>query len=420
MSIFDRQSRINSLLQGTQGAPIGRANIVRTPTSLEQMLAQSNAQRRSASPMSAPQSPMTQRILADLAAKRVAPAQAGMATPTAAPIAAPAGGSFMDKLMTPQSQGMLNAAAAGFEASGYQDRPVSLGQVLGRMGTVGMQAYNNAEDRIAAQKAAAQKSVIDRLLAQAQLAKAARPETTSFLRNLAAAQIDPQSEQGQKLLMEHLSKPATNIDMKGASAMESEGVKFGYKRIDQVQQAIEVDRSLAPRVEQIIDLISGGAETGSIANATIGLRQLGRDLGFLNEAQDKELTDQEILRQAMSYMVPRMRVAGSGASSDRDMAFFAQAAPAMENSPQGNLIIANMFKQKMNYDKKRLDMMQSYLKDNRNLLGFDAWADEKQGDGVYRKASTQDELDALVNNGAIKEGEVFYNGLAGEFQILGQ
>jgi hypothetical protein len=220
--------------------------------------------------------------------------------------------------------------------------------------------------------------------------------------------------------MEHLSKPATNIDMKGASAMETEGVKFGYKRIDQVQQAIEVDRSLAPRVEQIIDLISGGAETGAIANATIGLRQLGRDLGFLNEAQEKELTDQEILRQAMSYMVPRMRVAGSGASSDRDMAFFAQAAPAMINSPQGNLIIASMFKQKMNYDKERLDLMQSYLKDNRNLLGFDAWADEKQGDGVYHKAGTQDELDALVDGGTIKEGDVFYNGLAGEFQILGQ
>tara|TARA_R110000772_G_scaffold207074_1_gene317654 strand:+ start:516 stop:1616 length:1101 start_codon:yes stop_codon:yes gene_type:complete len=156
MSIFDRQSRINSLLQGTQGAPMGRANIVRTPTSLEQMLAQSNAQRQSASPMSAPQSPMTQRILADLAAKRVAPAQAGMATP----IAAPAGGSFMDKLMTPQSQGMLNAAAAGFEASGYQDRPVSLGQVLGRMGTAGMQAYTAAEDRqakLASSLAAAQR-----------------------------------------------------------------------------------------------------------------------------------------------------------------------------------------------------------------------------------------------------------------------
>ena len=160
MSIFDRQSRINSLLQGTQGAPMGRANIVRAPTSLEQMLAQSNAQRQSASPMSAPQSPMTQRILADLAAKRVAPAQAGMATPTAAPIAAPAGGSFMDKLMMPQSQGMLNAAAAGFEASGYQDRPVSLGQVLGRMGTAGMQAYNDAEDRIAVQNAAQLKGLL--------------------------------------------------------------------------------------------------------------------------------------------------------------------------------------------------------------------------------------------------------------------
>lgn len=420
MSVYDR---FNRLLQGR--APVPQANIMRQYQTPQGDVPPMALTRPTPPPTLANQqiSPLMQEVLRRAQASRMTPkaGQVSLPTPATAAAGQPAPEmTFGQKLMQPRTQGMLGAAAAGFEASGYQDRPVSLGQVLGRMGTAGTKAYTAAEDRIAAQKAASQKAVVDRLLAEAQYAKAIRPDTTSFLKNLAAVGIDPKSEQGQKLLMEHLSKPATNIDMKGASAMETEGVKFGYKRIDQVQQAIEVDRSLAPRVEQIIDLIGGGAETGAIANATIGLRQLGRDLGFLTEDQEKELTDQEILRQAMSYMVPRMRVAGSGASSDRDMAFFAQAAPTMINSPQGNLIIANMFKQKMNYDKKRLDLMQSYLKDNRNLLGFDAWADEKQGDGVYRKANTQDELDALVDSGAIKEGEVFYNGLASEFQILGQ
>lgn len=424
------------LQQQQQAAPTARANMMRqyqTPMGNTPPMALRRPMPPSAMPTAPKLSPMMQAIANRAAMSKLTPGAgqvgltggAGAMPQPSAPTmpqggGAPAATTFGQRFAQPQTQALLGAAIAGAEASGYQDRPVSLGQVLGRMGAGAMGGYQAAEDRIAAQKAASQKSVIDRLLAEAQFAKATRPDTTSFLKNLAAVGIDPKSEQGQKLLMEHLSKPATNIDMKGASAMETEGVKFGYKRIDQVQQAIEVDRSLAPRVEQIIDLIGGGAETGAIASATIGLRQLGRDLGFLNEAQEKELTDQEILRQAMSYMVPRMRVAGSGASSDRDMAFFAQAAPTMINSPQGNLIIANMFKQKMNYDRKRLDLMQSYLKDNRNLLGFDAWADEKQGDGVYRKASTQDELDALVNSGAIKEGEAFYNGLAGEFQILGQ
>lgn len=422
MSFFDR---FNRLLQGR--APVPKANIMRqykTPDGVTPPMALPRPASPQSSVMANQQlSPLMQQVLRNAQASLLTPkpGQVGLPTPATAAAGQPAPEmTFGQKLMQPRTQGMLGAAAAGFEASGYQDRPVSLGQVLGRMGTAGMKSYAAAEDRIAAQKAAGQKSVIDRLLAEAQYAKAIRPDTTSFLKNLAAVGIDAKSPEGQKLLMEHLSKPATNIDMKGASAMETEGVKFGYKRIDQVQQAIEVDRSLAPRVEQIIDLISGGAETGAIASATIGLRQLGRDLGFLSEDQEKTLTDQEILRQAMSYMVPRMRVAGSGASSDRDMAFFAQAAPTMVNSAQGNLIIASMFKQKMNYDKQRLDLMQSYLKDNRNLLGFDAWADEKQGDGVYLKAKTQDELDSLVDGGKLKEGDVFYNGLAGEFQILGQ
>jgi hypothetical protein len=66
---------------------------------------------------------------------------------------------------------MLGAAAAGFEASGYQDRPVSLGQVLGRMGTAGMEAYTTAEDRIAAQKAGQLTELLTRAKIGTELAK---------------------------------------------------------------------------------------------------------------------------------------------------------------------------------------------------------------------------------------------------------
>jgi len=112
--------------------------------------------------------PMGKRILEGLAAKREDQAGAA-ATPGAGQVdldGQPKGtDSFMSRLMTPQSQGMLGAAAAGFEASGYQDRPVSLGQVLGRMGTAGMKAYTAAEDRIGAE----QKAQLENLLTQAKI-----------------------------------------------------------------------------------------------------------------------------------------------------------------------------------------------------------------------------------------------------------
>jgi hypothetical protein len=67
---------------------------------------------------------------------------------------APAATTFGQRFAQPQTQALLGAAIAGAEASGYQDTPVSLGQVLGRMGAGAMGGYQAAEDRIAAQKAA--------------------------------------------------------------------------------------------------------------------------------------------------------------------------------------------------------------------------------------------------------------------------
>lgn len=111
------------------------------------------------SPMLANQqlSPLMQRVLRNAQASRLTPkaGQVGLPTPETAASGQPAPEmTFGQKLMQPRTQGMLGASAAGFEASGYQDRPVSLGQVLGRMGTAGTKAFTAAEDRIAAQKAA--------------------------------------------------------------------------------------------------------------------------------------------------------------------------------------------------------------------------------------------------------------------------
>jgi hypothetical protein len=73
---------------------------------------------------------------------------------------APAQTTFGQRFAQPQTQALLGAAIAGAEASGYQDRPVSLGQVLGRMGAGAMGSYQAAEDRqakLAASLAAAQR-----------------------------------------------------------------------------------------------------------------------------------------------------------------------------------------------------------------------------------------------------------------------
>ena len=173
MSVYDR---FNRLLQGR--APVPQANITR-PYQTPQGIVPSAARQRPAppqSPMLANQqlSPLMQQVLKNAQASRLTPkaGQVGLPTPATAAAGQPAPEmTFGQKLMQPRAQGMLGAAAAGFEASGYQDRPVSLGQVLGRMGTAGTKAYTAAEDRIAAQKAGQLKELLTRAKIGTELAK---------------------------------------------------------------------------------------------------------------------------------------------------------------------------------------------------------------------------------------------------------
>ncbi len=173
MSVYDR---FNRLLQGR--APIPQANITR-PYQTPQGITPPMALPRPAppqSPMLANQqlSPLMQEVVRRAQASRMTPraGQVGLPTPATAAAGQPAPEmTFGQKLMQPRTQGMLGAAAAGFEASGYQDRPVSLGQVLGRMGTAGTKAFTAAEDRIAAQKAGQLTELLTRAKIGTELAK---------------------------------------------------------------------------------------------------------------------------------------------------------------------------------------------------------------------------------------------------------
>jgi len=167
MSIFDRFSRLE---QGK--SPLPRANVMRqyqTPQGITPPMALPRPSPPQSEMTKYQQNltPMGRRILEGLAAKRESEGEA--LTPAAGQVSLsgqPKGtDSFMSRLMTPESQGRLMAAAAGLEASGWQDRPVSLGQVLGRMGTAGIEAYGAAQDR----QEAAEERKLSNLLKQAKI-----------------------------------------------------------------------------------------------------------------------------------------------------------------------------------------------------------------------------------------------------------
>ena len=185
-----------------------------------------------------------------------------------------------------------------------------------------------------------------------------------------------------------------------------------------MQKQVGQDRELAARLETAIDLLKSGAETGRIQSALMPLKQIGREFGFLTDEQVRDLSEQEIIEAAAAFLTPRMRVTGSGASSDRDMNFFQRATVRMANTPEANLVIATMQKQVMDYNKRRLSLFDSYVQKEGHDFGFGDYADEQQG-SVYQRVGTDPEFTKMIEDGKIKPGDVFFNAVEGvnEFQI---
>lgn len=319
------------------------------------------------------------------------------------------GGFQMPSAMSPAGQALGAAAATGLQLSGYSTMPRTFGQNIGAMMASADKAYTDAQDR-------QQKAKLEELQLGLAMAKASKPDLTTLQQNLIAAGYDLSSEEGQAAMRHQLEKSDAQTIFLGGDAQKELAYKNALETRKGMVKQVNLDRELGTRLQQVIDLISGGAETGRIQSATMGIRQIAREMGFLSDEQIGELTDQEIIDSAASFLTPRMRVVGSGASSDRDMDFFARATVRMANTPQANLVIASMQKQVMNYNRDRLDLFDKFVAKFGNDFGFGSYADEQLGN-VYKRVETDEDFTAFIENGKIKEGDVFYNAITKEFDI---
>lgn len=300
---------------------------------------------------------------------------------------------------TPAFEGLGQAAATGLQLSGYRDRPITTGEGLGAMFGAGMKAYSEAKRANLADK-----------IALAKLGK-----KSDFEQRLELAGIDKDTPEGQRLIREMLTK-ADTVFM-GGDKQKEEAYKAALATRKEMLAQVNKDRELGVRLDQAIDLLQGGAPTGRLQSAMLPLKQLAREFNVLSEDQIADLTSQEIIDNVASYLVPRMRVVGSGASSDRDMDFFARATIRMANTPQANLVIAKMQKQLMDFNKKRLNLFEQYVKKQGDDFGFAEFADQEMGN-FYERAMTDEQFTQLIDDGLIKEGDVFYNGMTNEFDVL--
>lgn len=376
-------------------------------------LAAAAAQSRTPSRMTMPM---------EMAAMR-APQMRGMTSPPApSTFGQRVGTALRQPLTSPTGMGLATAALTGLEMAGPQPVPTSTGQILARAGMAGLQAYASGKEAEQARETAQQRLELDRQRLEterlrAEAALQTKPKITTAMANAEAMGLVRGTPAYNDFIQRSVEAGGTKIFMGGDKQKEL-AYKAALETRGVMQKQVGQDRELAARLETAIDLLKSGAETGRIQTALMPLKQIGREFGFLTDEQVRDLSEQEIIEAAAAFLTPRMRVTGSGASSDRDMNFFQRATVRMANTPEANLVIATMQKQVMDYNKRRLSLFDSYVQKEGHDFGFGDYADEKQG-SVYQRVGTDTEFTKMIEDGKIKPGDVFFNAFEGvnEFQI---
>jgi len=215
------------------------------------------------------------------------------------------------------------------------------------------------------------------------------------------------------------SKSGANvtIDQKTETVANQEAAKNGIAQIGALQKEVSADRDLVGRLDISMALLEGDTETGPLTQLITPFKSLGKQLGFLNDEQIKNLSNTEILRAAFAYQIPRMRVPGSGATSDFEARLFTEATANMTNTPEANKVLILGMKKLAERKREILDLKEKYFKKNSNLLGF-AEFEEENSKPIFMKYDTDTQYDQAIESGSLKTGDLYYNGKTNTFEIV--
>lgn len=125
-----------------------------------------------------------------------------------------------------------------------------------------------------------------------------------------------------------------NIDQRGEAAFEQAAGKHQAERFDKLVTAGMDAKGMRADVNALKD-IGSRITTGKTAQITEALGPYAEALGVKIDG----LGDLQAYEAIISKLAPRMRVAGSGATSDFEMKTFLKALPGLGKTPEGNAII---------------------------------------------------------------------------------
>lgn len=157
--------------------------------------------------------------------------------------------------------------------------------------------------------------------------------------------------------------------------------------------AINLSQSLAPVKSAILN----GVQTGALADVNLSLGKVGQALGLPSDT-----SGQELITAIQNKLGPAQRIAGSGASSDRDVSIFMGSIPNLSTTPQGNLAIIHYLDKTSEYAKKVNDVASQLPLDKANESNLQKALKEKGLDRVFDDT----DLDFLSGKGKTADNPI--------------
>lgn len=193
-----------------------------------------------------------------------------------------------------------------------------------------------------------------------------------------------------------------------------EVIKYSLNELADQRKALTSQKVINDKISTVQDiLLSGDVKTGWFQEKILPAKQAFNSIGI---AVDENLGEAEFINATNKYLVPRMREAGSGATSDFEARTYELAAPSFAKSPEGNLFIIGTWMQTQERDKELFRLKERYIKDNKgSVFGFEDYLSELEQKGeaprIYKQFDNPNDVETLYNKGQLKDGDVIiYNG----------
>ena len=211
-----------------------------------------------------------------------------------------------------------------------------------------------------------------------------------------------------------------NLDQTTETEKSKVGTKLGLETLQTLQEELQADQQVTFKLNTMAALLETNAiETGPITSATKPIRAVLNSLGLLSSEDSQKLSNQEIFEAAAKYIIPRMRPPGSGATSNFEINTFESATATLNKTPEANLIIVKGMLALQKHKRQSIRLMDEYLQSsNQGLLGY-AQYEEQNRTPIFKMYQTEEEYNTAKESGILKKGDLFYDGVAGEFKIEG-